>query len=226
MQVPNAIIAVAAEVCLALAVGATLLFVHPRKLKSLVRRQQEKLLELLNAPKPPVAAAPQPAPQAPTQSYKSYLNTELDATSQQFSSLSDDGDITQEQSPDSPQLLQVLALRYAFLRAEELGTTEETGSPEYWSIFEQTLSPLLKQAQGTEEQNPELSAELETARKHIENLEKFKRLFFDMEKQWNEAKIKANDYYMQLMALSDSVSLNDRESFTSVLESYNNGVDV
>ncbi len=225
MQVPNAIIAVAAEVCLALAVGAALLFVHARKLKSLVRRQQEKLLELLNTPKPPVAATPQPAPQAPTQSYKSYLNTELDATSQQFSSLSDDGDITQEQSPDSPQLLQVLALRYAFLRAEELGTTEEIGSPEYWSIFEQTLSPLLKQAQGTEEQNPELSAELETARKRIENLEKFKRLFFDMEKQWNEAKIKANDYYMQLMALSDSVSLNDRESFTSVLESYNNVYD-
>lgn len=218
MQVPNAIIAVAAEVCLALAVGATLLFFHARKLKSLVRRQQEKLLELLKDPKP---QAPTPPPQAPTQSYKTYLNLELDATSRGFSDLSDSGDITQEQSAESPLLLQVLALRYAFLRAEELGTTEERGSQEYWDIFEQTLSPLLKQGLG--EQNPELAAELETARKRIENLEKFKRLFFDMEKQWNEAKIKANDYYMQLMALSEGV--NDRERFTSVLESYNNVYD-
>lgn len=221
MQVPNAIIAVAAEICLAMAVGSALLFIHARKLKSLVRRQQEKLLELLKDVAPAVAVTP-PQP-APTQSYKSYLNQELEATSQQFSSLSDNGDITQEQSADSPLRLQILALRYAFLRAEELGTTETIGTPEYWSIFEQTLSPLLKQGQEVDAANPELAAELETARKRIENLEKFKRLFFDMEKQWNEAKIKANDYYMQLMALSDGVS--DRESFTSVLESYNNVYD-
>ncbi|HEY8941406.1 MAG TPA: hypothetical protein VIM59_14500 [Cellvibrio sp.] len=223
MQVPNAIIAVAAEVCLALAVGTTLLFIHARKLKSLVRRQQEKLIELLQDSKPPVAAASQT--QAPTQTYKNYLNAELDATARQFTSLSESGDITLEQSADSPQLLQILALRYAFLRAEELGTTEEIGTPEYWNIFEQTLSPLLKHGQSHGDDNPELAAELETARKRIENLEKFKRLFFDMEKQWNEAKIKANDYYMQLMALSDSLSLNERENFTTVLESYNNVYD-
>lgn len=225
MLVPNAIIAVAAEVCLALVVGTALLFIHARKLKSLIRRQQEKLLELLKDTKPPEPPPPQPAPFTPTQNYKNYLNLELDATSQQFSNLSDNGDITQEQSTDSPLPLQILALRYAFLRAEELGTTEEIGTQEYWSIFEQTLSPLLKQGQGSSEDNPDLTAELETARKRIENLEKFKRLFFDMEKQWNEAKIKANDYYMQLMALSDSVSLSDRENFTTVLESYNNVYD-
>jgi hypothetical protein len=220
MQVPNAIIAVAAEVCLALVVCATLLFIHARKLKSLVRRQQEKLLELLKDTKTP---APDHSSSAPTQNYKSYLNLELDATSRQFTSLSDDGDITQEQPADSPLLLQILALRYAFLRAEELGTTEVIGSPEYWSIFEQALSPLLKQGGDSGEPNPESDAELEAARKRIENLEKFKKLFFDMEKQWNEAKIKANDYYMQLMALSEGVS--DRESFTTVLESYNNVYD-
>jgi hypothetical protein len=215
MQVPNAIIAVAAEVCLALAIATTLLFLHARKLKSLVHRQQEKLLELLNQQEPV-------PPTTPTQTYKTHLHQQLEATSSQFSSLSENGDITQEQTSDSPLLLQILALRYAFLRAEELGTTEEIGTSGYWNIFEQTLTPLLK-GQDTSDDNPELASELETARKRIENLEKFKRLFFDMEKQWNEAKIKANDYYMQLMALSEGVS--DRENFTSILENYNNVYD-
>ncbi len=217
MQVPNALIFVAAEIIIVLLVCTVIFFVHSRKLKSLVRRQQEKLLALLESQPKPSQAAPPPEP---TQNYKSYLNEELDATSAQFSVFSPDQDIALELPNDSPLLQRILALRYAFLRAEELGTTEDKGTTEYWSIFQQALEPLLS-AQG--DPNSELKAELETAKKRIENLEKFKRLFFDMEKQWAAAQANAQDYYAQLLALSEGVE--DRAAFNNVLESYHGVYD-
>jgi hypothetical protein len=187
MQVPNALIVVAAEVNIVLIVSAVFFFIHSRKLKSLMRRQQEKLLDLLKSQqKAPVEAKAAPATTAPSHTYKSYLNAELDATSAEFAVHIQDQDIAQELPVDSPFSHRILALRYAFLRAEELGTTETRGTPEYWSIFQQALAPLLTPLQA-EDSNEELN----TAKKRIENLEKFKRLFFDMEKQWGTAKASA-----------------------------------
>jgi len=218
MQVPNAIIVVAAEVNIVLLIGAVFFFIHSRKLKSLVRRQQEKLLELLKSQqKKPgeVKAAPATPTVTSVQNYKSYLNKELDATAAEFLIHSPDQNIALELPPESPLLQRILALRYAFLRAEELGTTEDSGTPEYWNIFQQALKPLLTPIQNNEE--------LETAKKRIENLEKFKRLFFDMEKQWAEAQANAQNYYEQLLALSEGVS--DRAQFNNVLERYHGVYD-
>lgn len=218
MQVPNAIIFVAAEIIIVLLVCTVIFFVHSRKLKSLVRRQQEKLLALLESKSTPAedSAAPET-----TFSYKHYLNEELDATSAQFAVFSPDQDIALELPGDSPLLQRILALRYAFLRAEELGTTEDKGTTEYWSIFQQALEPLLAAPQG--DPNAELAGELETAKKRIENLEKFKRLFFDMEKQWASAQANAQNYYAQLLALSEGVE--DRAAFNHVLENYHGVYD-
>jgi hypothetical protein len=127
MQVPNALLAVAAEIIIVLLVCAVIFFIHSRRLKSLVRRQQEKILELLKA-QTAVPATTQPIT---PQSYKTYLNKELDTTAAQFSVYAPDQDIGLELPEDSPLLQRILALRYAFLRAEELGTTEDTGTPEY-----------------------------------------------------------------------------------------------
>ena len=217
MQVPNAIIFVATEIIIVLLVCTVIFFAHSRKLKSLVHRQQEKILALLESQPNPSTTHPF----ASTQNYKSYLNDELDATAAQFSAFSPDQNIALELPIDSPLLQRILALRYAFLRAEELGTTEDRGTTEYWSIFQQTLEPLLSSPQSVS--NPELEAELETAKKRIENLEKFKRLFFDMEKQWAGAQANAQDYYAQLLALSEGV--HDRAAFNSVLESYHGVYD-
>jgi hypothetical protein len=220
MQVPNAIVVVAAEINIVLLVCAVIFFIHSRKLKSLVRRQQDKLLELLKAQKTP---QPEAAPIAPAQSYKNYLNNELDATSERFNKDSPGHDIALELSTDSPILQRILALRYAFLRAEELGTTEDIGTPEYWSVFQQALTPLLAPPQVAGNSNAELEAELETAKKRIENLEKFKHLFFDMEKQWGVAQNNAQNYYEQLLAMSEGVA--DRPAFNKALENYHGVYD-
>lgn len=216
MQVPNTLIAVAAEVSIVLLVSTVFFFIHSRKLKSLVRRQQERLLELLKSQQQ--APAPVAPPPPLTQTYKSYLNDELEATAAEFSTQSPDLDIALELPADSSAYQRILALRYAFLRAEELGTTEDRSTPEYWSIFRQALEPLLAAPQ-TDVSNEEL----ETAKKRIENLEKFKRLFFDMEKQWSVAQANAQDYYAQLLALSEGVT--DRAAFNNVLENYHGVYD-
>lgn len=220
MQVSNAIVVVAAEISIVLLISAVVFFIHARKLKSLVRRQQEKILELLQAKK----VAPDPTPVFPPSAmdYKTYLNKELDATSQRFSVESPDEDIALELPDQSPIFQRILALRYAFLRAEELGTTEQIGTSEYWSIFQQALTPLLTST-SSGSNNSDLEAELDTATKRIENLEKFKRLFFDMEKQFSGAQAHAQDYQAQLLALSDGV--HDRAAFKDILESYHGVYD-
>ncbi len=219
MQVPNAIVVVAAEINIVLVVSAVIFFAHSRKLKSLVRRQQEKILELMQAKK----VTPAPPPPIAGPDYKTYLNKELDATAERFGVDSPGADIALELPDDSPAFQRILALRYAFLRAEELGTTEERGTPEYWSIFQQALTPLLISPQQTTEKNSEFEEELNTAKKRIENLEKFKRLFFDMEKQWKDAQTNAQDYYGQLLELSEGVQ--DRAAFNDVLKNYHGVYD-
>lgn len=216
MQVSNTLIIVAAEVYFALIVSAVVFFFHSRKLKSLVRRQQEKLLELINERKKTqaqiqAASAPVPVPAAPTKNYPVFLNREIEATRTQFAAIAPDGDIASEQPSDSPVNQRVLALRYTFLQAELESTKLQPGTIEYWKIFEQALTPLLSS-------NEDNRDELETNKKRIQNLEKFKKLFFDMEGQWATAKANAENYHAQLLSLSDDVK--DQEGFRETLKSY------
>ena len=224
MQVSTTILIIAVEAYAVLLLGAIFLFIHIRKLKTLLNLQQEKLLAILreqqNNKKPPAHAAVPTPPIKPTQNYKSYLNEVLEATSAQYSLTSSGGDIGSEQAVDSPLLQRILALRYAFLRSEELGTTEPIGSAEYWNIFQQALEPLL-----TSSSNPdqELENELETCKKRIGNLEKFKLLFFDMEKQWSKAQANAENYYQQLTSMVDDIA--NKQDFNDILQQYHNVYD-
>ncbi|MES2674056.1 MAG: hypothetical protein V4660_07425 [Pseudomonadota bacterium] len=223
MQAPDTTLLIAIEIYVILLIGAAILFVHTRKLKSLLRRQQEKLLGLLQERQRNQNLATKTAlnvPIKPTQNYKSYLNDILAATSEQYSRISSKGDIGAKQADDSSQLQRILALRYAFLRAEELGTTEVLGSTQYWNIFQQALEPLLT---SSNIHDKEIKEELATYKKHIANLEKFKLLFFDMEKQWANAQANAENYYEQLTSMSNAVA--ETQGFSEILEQYHSVYD-
>jgi hypothetical protein len=225
MHVPNLILAVAIEIYLALLIAAVVLIFYSLKQKKLIRRQQEKLRELIDTIKSSSAPAA-----APAKTYKQLVNEQLEFTQDRFALIAPRGDISAEQPSDLPINQRIVALRYAFLRAEELGTTEVQGSEGYWNIFRQTLEPLLQTALNNSDLNIDIdldssmdgesSDELEMYKKRVENLEKFKKLFFDLEKRWNEAQTTAQSYYNELYAMADGVA--DREQYEHLLRQYSN----
>lgn len=225
MQLSAFVVIAIAELYVVLLLAGIFLVFYIKKLKTLIRRQQDKLVDLKGAANPLIAPGSSPEFIA-TQNYKAYLNKEIAATSSKFEEVSPEADIALEQAKTSPEFQRILALRYAFLRAEELGTTEERGTLPYWHIFQEALIPLLSEdaapaAEG--ENDAALAEELATAKKRIENLEKFKKLFFELEKQFASAQENAQDYYAQLMALAEGIE--DRETFNSILDSYHSVYD-
>lgn len=221
MQVPTILLVVTIEMYLALLIGAVILFLFLRKQKKLIRRQQEKLLELIAEIKKKPASTPAPPPQ---KTYKHYLNEHLEYTEQHFNHLVPNGDITSIEPGKGPTNQSIIALRHAFLRAEELATTEAAGSDHYWMLLQEALEPLIPTIPETapppehNEPSPEYTEELETYKKRVENLEKFKKLFFDLEKQWNAAQANAHNYYLELSEMADEVG--DTERFNQLLNNY------
>lgn len=65
--------------------------------------------------------------------------------------------------------------------------------------------------------------EIATYKKRIENLERFKKLFFDMEKQWEQAKAQADEYHQQLLAMGKDLGAG--EDFEEVLDKYSKSFD-
>lgn len=83
-----------------------------------------------------------------------------------------------------------------------------------------TLESILQEMGERAGEIAQLEQDLETAHKRVSNLEKFKKLFFEMEDQWKEAKQEAQIYYERLNAMRDEVK--DTESFDEALQKYNN----
>ena len=65
-----------------------------------------------------------------------------------------------------------------------------------------------------------LQQDADTAFKRVENMEKFKQLYFEMEKQWQEARSEAELYYQRLQGLRDQVQ--DADDYDNLLHSYHN----
>lgn len=216
MQVSTTLLIVAAELYVLLLVGMLVLFLYSRKHKKLVERQQKKLLDLIKEVRTASSTSIKPAPTAQPaaeKGYKFHINQQLEATQKRFGNITPDGDISAAQATDGSIEQRILALRYAFLRSEELGTTEDPSSDKYWSIFQQTLEPLLQSSP-----NASLIEEIQTYKKRVENLEKFKKLFFDLEAKWNAAQNTSEDYHAQLLALSNQML--DPDAYQLLLENY------
>lgn len=216
------VLAVAIEIYLALLIAAVVLIFYALKQKKLIRRQQGKLRELIET----IKTTSSPATPA-GKTYKQLIYEQLEFTQDRFALIAPRSDISEAQPTDLPINQRIVALRYAFLRAEELGTTEVPGSEGYWNVFRQTLEPLLQSTANTALDLPldtsleaSSSEELEMYKKRVENLEKFKKLFFDLEKRWNEAQANAQGYYNELHSMADGIE--DRERYEMLLGQYSN----
>lgn len=212
MQLSNYIIVAAIEVYIVLLVVGVLLVFHTRKQRQLIRRQQEKLQQLI------LALKKLKLPPAPTQvtgnTYKTHIHAQLTATRNHYAGLSPPTDITGEPDPQSTPAQKAIALRYKFLQLEESAIAKGDGPLKIdWSAFEKAWNEI------PENTTSDATAdELATCKKRIDNLEKFKILFFDMEKQWQTAKSQAEEYYQQLSTMA--VNVDDQDRFADLLEGY------
>lgn len=211
MQVPTLMLVVAIEIYSALLIATFALLFFSFKQKKLIRRQQNKLKELLELVKNP--RTPLIPPGKP---YQQYLHEQLDITQSRLDFLAPRNN-SLANPMNAPINQRIVMLRHAFLRAEESATSAIQGSEGYWDMFKRALEPFLQPA--TEASPMETGSELETYKKRVENLEKFKKLFFDLENRWNEAQANAQGYYNELYSMADGVA--DQERYKLLLGRYN-----
>lgn len=239
MQMDNIPLIAAIEVALVLLVLSLILFAQNRSLRKLVKKlkaRMEQLVEELQAARRAPPQAPQQAPAAvkpektaTPKTFLAYVNEQLELTREQHASLQPDRDIVLDLAPDTELPRRAAALRYAVFLAEKESITagELIGDDFDWSImrkkyqqifdFYEDYTPEPEQVADHAELET-LATELQNAKKRINNLEKFKALYFDLEEMWEDSKQQAKTHYDDLSAMASE--LQDKDKFEQALESY------
>ncbi|WP_020210340.1 hypothetical protein [Gilvimarinus chinensis] len=194
---PSILLIVLLEAALALLVAGLLIYLYIRKLRRLIRRQQEQLRLSLER-------------SAAHTEHQTPLEDQLKNTSKHFFSQAPEGDINTPTESLSPSA-QLAAIHYHLL--SHLGPEAAEGT---WEQAGEKFLNLLNA-------EPNQDQALATAEKRIQNLEQFKKLFFEMEQQWETARLEAQHYYEQLMAMQDEVE--DPAKFSALLNQYNSLYD-
>lgn len=227
MGTSNLILIFAAEVIALSLFAIAILVLKNRKLKNLISKMQKRLDEMvkqLRQKRPaPTEPAPQPATNAPSESYQDHLDTQLELTKDYHYDLGSRQDISLDLDPDSPLQRRTAALRNAFLVAEKASVVED--QPVDWDLLATKYQQILAynedyapQVEQSTEDLTLLEEELEQAKKRINNLERFKTLYFELEEKWESAKSKANEHYAELKNLASSSD--QSEGLETLIENY------
>jgi hypothetical protein len=187
--------------------------------------------------------------QAPTLSYSEHIEAQIDATRNHHLSLDPDRDIVLDIEPDTTLERQSAALRHAFLVAEQEAALAADNEGVDWDILQAKLGQIIQFYQSSQRQTEpgpleaidldnlddlvappvddgelaKLQEQLANQTRHIENLEKFKKLFFDTEEKWRAATAQADLYKQQL--LDRSAELGAGEDFQELLSRYSNSYE-
>lgn len=201
---------------------AAVLLLKNRKLRRLVNKLQERVRELsaqlkkTRQPPPPVAVR--------EESYNDKLGHQIEITTDYHHSLGTRQDIALDLDPDSPLPRRTAALRHAFLIAEKEATARsETVN---WDLLASRYRQLLAFHEdyqtppdsGQTEEAEQLKEELVQAKKRINNLERFKAMYLELEERWDRCKDKATEHYIELKSMAEKAA--DKEGFERVLDNY------
>lgn len=183
--------------------------------------------------------------QAPTLSYSEHIEAQLDATRNHHLSLDPDRDIVLDIEPDTTMERQAAALRHAFLIAEQEAALAADNASVDWDVLQaklgqiiqfyqssrpeiatgpleaidlDNLDDLVPPAAADDGEVARLQEQLANQTRHIENLEKFKKLFFDTEEKWRAATAQAEQYKQQL--LDRSAEIDGGDDFRDLLAKY------
>lgn len=221
------------------------LLVHVRGLRRLVAALEAKVITLrdtVRSARKRADSADQELAELranPARDYGAYIDENITATRNHHLSLNPDRDIVLDISPDTPLERQAVSLRHAFLIAEKESWLAAEGEGTDWDILESKLGQIIQfyeQNRNTEElpaedaaaeeagggegaaAGAELQELVEQQKRRIENLELFKRLYFDTERKWREANTQAEQYHQELLAMGREIGAGD--DFETLLAQY------
>lgn len=230
---------IATETILLLFAVCVFLVLRNRILKRLVDRLKERLKELMNSLKTALeknTAEPEPLPSKDTttvpddkKTYSEWLEEQINSTIAFHKQLESTIDITQDITPKSALPNRTAALRNALLLAEKDALTQNADEQPDWTILQRNYQYIFN-AQGdlndddddnktiNKAKSDAIKDELANARKRIDNLEKFKQLYFELEEKWQDCKTEAQEHFTQLSQMADSAD--DTLAFEESLKRY------
>ncbi|MFT5579779.1 MAG: hypothetical protein ACI9WS_002539 [Paraglaciecola psychrophila] len=225
---------VMAEIAAVLLLIAIFLIFNIKKLKAIIGILQDKLASSQKALKislgenKKINAELVERKNIKPQDYLHYLDQEIDGTRDFHQTLNPDRDIVLDIAPDAPLERQATSLRHALLIAEKEARYAGDGDSSSWDVLQSKFQQIIHfYVSATAEPVPPVAAadsdEIANFKKRIENLEGFKRLFFEMEDKWTKAKALADDYYQQLKALGEQTG--GGAEFEELLNKYSGAFD-
>ncbi|MET0379345.1 MAG: hypothetical protein ABW049_10185, partial [Spongiibacteraceae bacterium] len=225
------------EMAIVLLIACFVFLAHIRSLRKLITALEEKILSQRDSIRTTRATFDalkselQTLRNAASRGYSDFLEEQLDVTRNRHVGLCSDRDIVLDIATDTPLERQVLALRHAFLIAEQEAVLAADSKGIDWDVLEAKLGQILDFYQQPSSLEPDLEiddAEAADAtgadagddqqQRHIANLEKFRALYFDVERKWREARAEAERYHQELSALGRSLGAS--EEFDALLQQY------
>lgn len=198
-----------------------ILVLKNRKLRRLVAKLQTRLHDVALQYK---KTRQMPTPQPIAESYNDKLNAQIELTRDYHYSLGTRQDIALDLDPDAPLPRRTAAIRHAFLIAEKEATANSDEAnwdflaSRYRQIldFHQDYEPNAGASEG--EEAVQLKEELAQAKRRINNLERFKSMYIELEERWDRCKDRANEHYIELKNFAEQSG--QKESFEALLDKY------
>lgn len=198
--------------------------------------QNRKLRRLRNKPKPPDTPLKQEASLSETglsghltqlQTYGDQLAQQIELTKQHHSTLGENLNIALDLDPEAPPARRTAALRHAILIAETDALAQDESVPDWERLgaryqriwdFQEDYHP--KQHQESQENGElmELKENLHQAQKRINNLERFKVMYLELDQRWQACKGQADEHYSELRNLA--ADSNNADNLHKALENY------
>lgn len=236
MQLDNIILIAAVEIGAVLLAFCVVLFIQNRSLRKLVKKLKARMTEIVEKARTAREEAPPPPPPpvveeaAPQKTFLDFIEEQIEATRAYHNGLDPDQDIVLDLSPDVDIPRRAAALRYTvFLTEKEaISAGELTGEDVDWSLIRKKYQQIFdfyedyvaEAPSGADsEQLQQLTDELTNAKKRINNLEKFKTLYFELEEKWDASRKEAKTHYDDLSAMASEME--DSDKFEQTLASYN-----
>lgn len=235
MGTANVIVIFAAEAAALFLFVISLLLYKNRSLRRSITKLQlrlEEALKLLRQGKfsaaTPTSAAQPSAAELPI-SYSDKLDDQIELTKEHHFGLGCRQDIALDLDPDAPLPRRTAALRHAFLIAEKEACADPTSFS--WDLLATRYQQLLAfnndyatEDNGTQEEDAQqLKDEIELAKKRINNLERFKSMYFELEERWEKCKSQADEHYSELRNIADTSE--HKEDLERLIENYHSSYD-